>query len=114
LAKQLVKEDVDFTSYTIETTLEEYTEIATSSGLISSAFTKDDFLRTFSLINNRIRLLDFNFNERLAQIIADFLRKKLLSELKKFSFETVFSHPSKIDIMKQAKDLLIFCIYRSS
>ena len=49
LAKQLLKEEIDFNSYTIETTLEEFTEICTLSGLISSAFTKDDFLKTFSL-----------------------------------------------------------------
>lgn len=42
--------------------------------------------------------------ERIAQITADFLRKKLLSEGKKFSFETVFSHPSKIDIIKAANE----------
>jgi predicted ABC-type ATPase len=41
-------------------------------------------------------------NERMAQIVADFLRKKLLAERKKFSFETVFSHPSKLEIMRQA------------
>lgn len=41
----------------------------------------------------------------MAQIIADFLRKKLLQEQKRFSFETVFSHKSKLDIMKEAKGL---------
>lgn len=45
-----------------------------------------------------------NAIERIAQIIADFLRKKLLLEEKKFSFETVFSHSGKIDFIKQAKD----------
>lgn len=104
LAKNLLNEDVEFDKYNIETTEEEFIEISTSSGLISSAFTKSDFLKTFSFSNNRIKLLDREFNERLAQIIADFLRKKLLMSRKKFSFETVFSHPSKIDIMKQAKD----------
>ncbi len=39
----------------------------------------------------------------MAQILADFLRKKLLAEKKKFSFETVFSHSGKLAIMEQAK-----------
>ncbi len=104
LAKKLLKEELDFSTYSIETTLEEFVELCTSSGLISNSFTKNDFLKTFSLVNNRLNLLKSEFNERLAQIIADFLRKKLLLDRKKFSFETVFSHPSKIDIMKQAKD----------
>ena len=42
-------------------------------------------------------------DERLAQIISDFLRKKLLGENRKFSFETVFSHSGKLDIMREAK-----------
>lgn len=104
LAKKLSAEVIDFSLYSIETTLEEFVQICTSSGLILESFSKEDFLATFSLENNHIKLLRPEFNERLAQIIADFLRKKLLSDRKKFSFETVFSHPSKIDIMKQAKD----------
>jgi len=43
-------------------------------------------------------------DERIAQILAYFLRKKLLNERKKFSFETVFSHTSKLDIMREAKE----------
>lgn len=104
LAKQLIKEQLDFSSYTIETTNEEFVDICTSSGLITNTFSREDFLNTFSLKNNQLKLLLPEANERLAQIIADFLRKKLLLEKKKFSFETVFSHPSKIDIMKQAKE----------
>ncbi len=35
-------------------------------------------------------------------ILADSLRKKLISEGKKLSFETVFSHQGKVEIMKKA------------
>lgn len=104
LAKKLLTEEIDFSSYSVQTTVEEFVGICTTSGLLSSEYPKSDFLRTFSLKHNRIKLLLPVFNERLAQLTADFLRKKLLSGKKKFSFETVFSHPSKIDIMKQAKE----------
>lgn len=43
--------------------------------------------------------------ERVAQIVADFLRKKLVTLEMKFSFETVFSHHGKVEIIKLAKKL---------
>lgn len=49
-----------------------------------------------------IRLKKSGAKERMAQIIADFLRKKLLVERKRFSFETVFSHRSKLEMIRQA------------
>jgi predicted ABC-type ATPase len=42
--------------------------------------------------------------DKIAQIIADFLRKRLLIMGKKFSFETVFSHAGKLEFMKEAVD----------
>lgn len=98
LANELSKDTVSFDRYQIKTSLEEFLEFTLSSGLISTSFTREDFLETFSLENNQITLLKPELNERLAQIMADFLRRKLLSDRKKFSFETVFSHPSKIGI----------------
>jgi predicted ABC-type ATPase len=61
-------------------------------------------LKSYSLRKNALHLKDRSADERLAQIIADFLRKKLLAERKRFSFETVFSHESKLDIMRQAAE----------
>lgn len=40
-----------------------------------------------------------------ASILADFLRTELLKEGRKITFETVMSHPSKIETLKTAKDL---------
>ena len=40
---------------------------------------------------------------RAAQIRADQLRAKYLAERVSFSFETVMSHPSKVEFMRQAK-----------
>jgi predicted ABC-type ATPase len=36
--------------------------------------------------------------------LGDFLRQKMLDSVSSFSFETVFSHPSKIDELKNAKE----------
>ncbi|MEN8122683.1 MAG: hypothetical protein ABFS35_20245 [Bacteroidota bacterium] len=65
-------------------------------------FTLIDFKESYQIKENQLFLLNKKADERLAQIIADFLRKKLLKEKKKFSFETVFSHSSKLEIMQAA------------
>lgn len=43
------------------------------------------------------------YDNYLAATITDFLRYKLLQNHKSFSFETVMSHPSKVDLMSSAK-----------
>ncbi len=102
IAAVLRKNKFSFSSYGIKTTLVEFTKIALSSGLINKQFTEKEFLLSFYWSNNSLQLNHQKYDEVLAQILADFLRKKLLSEHKKFSFETVFSHESKLAIMKQA------------
>lgn len=103
IAKSLRKNTYDFKPYQITVSKDEFQEITLASGLIGNKdFTENDFLSSYSLDNNKIELLNRDADERLAQIIADFLRKKLLKEERKFSFETVFSHVSKLEIMKEA------------
>ncbi len=102
LAEDLIKGGISFKKYTVKTTAREFEKYALASGLINKAFKKSRFLKSFKLRSNHLILLDDSSKEYLAQVIADFLRKKLLNEKKKFSFETVFSHSSKLDIMKEA------------
>lgn len=40
-----------------------------------------------------------------ASILTDFIRTQLVTEEKKLTFETVMSHPSKIETLQRAKDL---------
>ena len=42
--------------------------------------------------------------EEAAQLVARYLREALLAARKRFSFETVFSHESNIDIMRRANE----------
>lgn len=74
------------------------------SGLISDQFNETSVEKSYSIRKNILKLKDKSADERMAQIIADFLRKRLLQEKKRFSFETVFSHPSKLDIMRKARE----------
>lgn len=102
ITKDLAKRGISFAKYNIKTTPSEFKDFALTSGLINVGFKKSRFLKSFKLRANLLTLADKSFNEQLAQIVADFLRRKLLKERMKFSFETVFSHPSKIDFMKEA------------
>lgn len=94
----------DFDRYDIKVKNPEFIKTCINSGLINEKFPETFFKLSYQLKGNVITLSDKNADERLAQIIADFLRKKLLHDKKRFSFETVFSHPSKLDIMREAKE----------
>lgn len=102
IAKKLREGKVTFKKYKIIVEDQEFKKIVSESGLLNEKFSLTDFIKSYSLENNQLYLLNKKADERIAQIIADFLRKKLLLENKKFSFETVFSHSSKIEIMNDA------------
>lgn len=93
-----------FKMFGISTTNKEFFSSTVATGLINEKFPEEAFKSSYQLKANTIKLLKPDANERLAQIIADFLRKKLLEKKERFSFETVFSHPSKLEIMKEAKE----------
>jgi predicted ABC-type ATPase len=104
IARELRDGSLDLTSYQVNVDRDEFVTVVGDSGLLSREFTKQAFLDSFILEGNRIQLVNDEAVERLAQIIADFLRKRLLAERKKFSFETVFSHSGKLDFMRQAAE----------
>lgn len=102
IAVALLKDGVSFKSFEIKVTNSEFKRVALASGLVNAEFPEACFSESYFIRKNVLKLKDKGQNERVAQIIADFLRKKLLEERKKFSFETVFSHPSKLDLMREA------------
>lgn len=117
IARTLSKSSLHFKDYSLLNIKEEdIVQVALESGLINNFFTKDQFLSAFKVNRNRLQLLDKSHAIRFAQVIADFLRKRLLNEDKKFSFETVFSHPGKLDIMKEAtrKGYKVYLYYVST
>jgi len=103
IAKSLkADEGFSFEQYDFQATTDEFNEIVNASGLLNEAFPLDQLIKAYSISNNSIHCLLEQEVERLAQIIADYLRKKLLQQKTRFSFETVFSHASKLDIMREA------------
>lgn len=94
-----------FSDYGVRTTRKEFISTVLTSGLINKNFTEKSFRSSFNLNSKQQFILkDRTADDRLAQILADFLRKELVQKAKKFSFETVFSHPSKLAIMQDAKE----------
>lgn len=65
--------------------------------------------KNFSIRNNKISYSG-EINSYIAADIASFIRENLLHNSQSFSFETVFSHKSKLEIMKKAK-LLGYKVY---
>lgn len=102
IARDLRNGDISFKKYRIVISQGEFVEIALNSGLIGEKFSEKQFRTAFIITKNIIYLINPKADEHIAQIMAHVLRKKLLKEKKKFSFETVFSHESKVDIMKEA------------
>ena len=103
IAEALRKKKFSFRTYSVRTNAAEFKMIAMKSGLVGvKGFSPGNFNTCYRFLANHIVLTKPQYDERLAQIIADFLRKKLLQERKKFSFETVFSHESKLEIMRKA------------
>lgn len=102
IARKLKKGFFSFNSFDLKLADDEFRSIALASGLVNEEFPKATFLAGYSFRKNTIVMSDPEHAERMAQIVADFLRKKLLDMKRKFSFETVFSHSSKLDIMREA------------
>ncbi len=105
IAKKLRERAFTFNDYDIVTSNKEFTHTALASGLIGREFNDIAFKKAYSFKEGNVKLRDKTSDERLSQIIADFLRKKILTEKKKFSFETVFSHSSKLDVMREAASM---------
>ena len=61
------------------------------------------------LEENRLAFNGITVNSYLASVAADFIRTKLLDQKISFSFETVMSHPGKLDILRTARK----CGYRT-
>lgn len=99
------KKKFSFSAFDIKVNNKEFYEIVHASGLIADSVNEQLFRNAYNIKNNSIFITDLKFHEQLAQIIADFLRKKLLRERKRFSFETVFSHKSKLEIIQNAIDV---------
>ena len=70
----------------------------------SKIFKKLDVYKKFKIVKNKI-YYSGKYNSYITANIASFICSQLLLKGKSFSFETVFSHKSKLEISRYAKSL---------
>jgi len=97
---------IDLSSYSIKISNENFNHFCISNGLYKKAgFNEESW--NLSVKGNIIIATDSSlltsFNSYHFAILADLIRYELISTRKSFSFETVFSHPSKLDLIAFAK-----------
>ena len=102
ITQDLISGVFSFTAYQLKVEKKHFTAFASESGLLNTSFTLQHFLDSFTLSKNKLKLTKGAAAEYLAQVLARYLREQLLAQKISFSFETVFSHPSNIEIMRRA------------
>jgi len=88
---------LDLTNYNVFATQKEWESFWQKHGLKNRAL-----LLTYSNITNNILVFNKKPESYEMAILTDFLRHLLLRTAQTFSFETVFSHSSKLDLMHKA------------
>jgi predicted ABC-type ATPase len=104
IASALREGTFGFSDYELVCSKDEIISFASDSGLLAGGLNLQNLDNCFQIENNSILIIERWDLERLAQIIARFLREALLTARRRFSFETVFSHPSNLDIMRRAAE----------
>jgi predicted ABC-type ATPase len=86
--------------------------LVVTSDEIQRYFAQSHFLQSHNLHSLASQItcpgedIDFGgiaFNSYLASVLADFLRRKALDDGRSLSFETVMSHPDKVEFLKEAQ-----------
>jgi predicted ABC-type ATPase len=104
IAKKLRSGHFTFTPYEVTTTKEDLVQFAIAQGLLFGELSEVDFKASFAISGNQLKVVSPNLLDRIAQIIARFLRHALIKAKKRFSFETVFSHESNLEDMRLAAE----------
>jgi predicted ABC-type ATPase len=93
---------LDLRSFGVETKEEEVLAAFLSSTLLASHGLAEAS-RRLRFAEGRLCFPPGLINSYFASVAADFLRQKLLATRRSFTMETVMSHPSKVDLLKNAQ-----------
>jgi predicted ABC-type ATPase len=93
---------LDFTAYGVTTTGDEARSFFEKS-LFLTAAGFGDATRQLGFADGRLDFGKVAVNSYFASVAGDFLRQKLLDQKTSFTFETVMSHPSKVDLLAKAQ-----------
>jgi len=93
---------LDFSAYGVSATADEVLSFFTNSSFLK-AEGFGEAAKNLTFANGRLDLRRVAVDSYFASATADFLRQKLLEQKDTFTFETVMSHPSKVDLLAQAQ-----------
>lgn len=93
---------LDFDYYRVLADAQEILEFFQKSSLLEKAECLEaaQFLQ---FNDNKLNFHDVASNAYFASVAADFIRQKLIKDLKSFTFETVMSFPDKIELLRKAQ-----------
>lgn len=103
ITRELHGAGLRFSPFRIKVSKPQLLAFADESGLYRDKFTAATFRASFSIKKNVLVLSDKSIADYVGQTAARFLREEMLRLKRKFSFETVFSHESNLDMMRQAQ-----------
>ncbi|MBK9642030.1 MAG: hypothetical protein IPO72_12320 [Saprospiraceae bacterium] len=104
ITQSLVNGKFSFYSFKLKISNLSFLEFAKTSGLLGKEFTESHFVESYTIQGNSIVLIDKIHADKIGQIIARYLREAMIRLKRRFSFETVFSHESNLDIMERANN----------
>lgn len=91
-------------NYNLRSDTETLRQYLNEYGMSPLVLKDKDLYLSFSVDNNKI-YYSGDLNSYIAADLAGFIRKQLMIAGESFSFESVFSHSSKLEIMEEAKKL---------
>lgn len=97
------KEFIDFDSYQIIVTQDQIQDFFKNSNFSPSKRNEPNLYKKISIENNSFTT-DAVIDSYLAADLAEFIRQQLLNSGASFTYETVMSHPGKIDFLKKARE----------
>jgi predicted ABC-type ATPase len=105
LEKKLIEtKSIDLKKYGIVSSTKEIQLFIKQFGVSPFKLKSKVIYKRFSIRRNKLYAHIKPMNSYVAADIAEFIRQKLISIGKSFSFETVFSHPGKLELLKRAKE----------
>ena len=104
IAKALAASSFSFSPYKVRFNNNRFLKFAEGSGILNETFTALQLQALYTSTNTVISLYAKRQDdaEKIGQLLARFLREEMLRLRRRFSFETVFSHESNLDIMHRA------------
>lgn len=93
---------LDFNTYDVTTAAEDVLRFFSDSSFLISAGLTDE-AKHLDFADGRLNFANVKVNSYLASVAVDFLRQKLLEQKISFTFETVMSHPSKVELLAKAQ-----------